>query len=726
LAARTVSASPSNLLLSFGEQRYITTPNARLSITAGNAMTKRSHESVTISHAEPSDRQASYDAEGNGSHDDGNSSSLKRPRSFMATLACDICRSRKTRCDEDRPKCGYCRTMNLVCTYQAPRATKKDQSMAMAINAIRRLESKIEDLTAAIVTPKAPSPGQPLLAGPVLDHVSPQSTFSQPSPGFQDSAASLYRHNHGRASVHEMAMSPQVAGTPVQSSFPIPEAPSKVALSFSQHRVSLWPAIKQILPVEFVSTRDGLAQDYIGEIENQRPPLPVHIDRPFGTAPDTWLMSLPQSVIKGLSDAYFAVFHRTTPVLDKYHFHSSTLGMAAENEFGYDIESCLALNVLALGSLAVRAYEEGDFALPSRNAPSGRGFVHPEWYELINDDPPGLKFFNEARRRFGFLICQNDLVAGQFYMLSTLYYAQILRPLDSWATVNRAALCCTSILSRGETIDFNQWDGDMFSRLYWCTLMYETVITQELDLLPHSGLLEYESDMPLPKFTQCPRPKTSISVLLTDEDDSFFNFHFLAQAAHRIILTRVKQSLYYFAEKESFPSTSLTAEMHHQLEQWRANLPPSLQFTDDESANDSPSPAHVIAKAMLRSRYLVAKFHIGRPFLYKALHAPGFTTDAEYNEVREGLRGGMYWPTTMGLCTQMLSALPIKFGWCCQCFGQVLLFHAVARSPDAKLQETLPADWQEWVQIMMTLIESCARSSPGIAKDFELLRLLDM
>lgn len=598
--------------------------------------------------------------------------------------------------------------------------------MAVAINAIRRLETKIEDLTAAIITPKTASPGQPLLAESDLVHLSPSSTVSQTSPSFQSPAALLYRHNHARASVHEMAMSPQVAGTPVQTSFPIPEAPSKVALSFSQHRVSLWPAIKQILPVEFVSARDGLPQDYIGEIESQRPPLPVHIDRPFGTSPDTWLMSLPQSVVKGLSDAYFAVFHRITPVLDKYHFYSTTLGMAAENEFGYDIESCLALNVLALGSLAVRAYEEGDFALPSRSAPSGRGFVRPEWYELINDDPPGLKFFNEARRRFGFLICQNDVVAGQFYMLSTLYYAQILRPLDSWATVNRAALCCTSLLSRGEVIDFHQWDGDMFSRLYWCTLMYETVITQELDLLPHSGLLEYESDMPLPKFTQCPRPKTSISVLVTDEDDSFFNFHFLAQAAHRIILTRVKQSLYYFAEKEGFPSTSVTTEMHHQLEQWRANLPPSLQFSDDESDNDSASPAHVIAKAMLRSRYLVAKFHIGRPFLYKALHAPGVTTDAEYNEVKEGLRGGMYWPTTMGLCTQMLSALPIKFGWCCQCFGQVLLFQAVARSPDRKLQDTLPADWQPWVRIMMTLIESCARSSPGIAKDFELLRSLDM
>jgi hypothetical protein len=614
--------------------------------------------------------------------------------------------------------------MNLECTYQTPRATKKDQSMAVAINAIRRLEAKIEDLTTAVNTSKASRAAPPTLPAPVVDHRSPVSTFSQPSPVSHALGFPPALPRHDRANVYELAMSPQTVATPGKSPFSVPETQAKTPMSFSQHRVAIWPAVANVLPAEFTTARAELVQDYIVEIETQRAPLPIQIDRPYGTLPESWLMSLPQSAMKGLADAYFAVFHRNTPILDKFFFYSSTLGMAAENEFGYDVESCLVLMVLALGCLAVKAHEEGNFALPSRLPSSDVGFVRPDWYELVTDDTPGLKFFNEARKRFGFLMCQNDLQAGQFYMLSTLYYAQILRPLDSWTTVNRAALCCTSILSRTEMTEFEEWEGDMFSRLFWNTLMYETVITQELDLLPHSGLLEYEPDIPLPKFTSCPRPKTSIAGLLTDEDDSFFNFHFLAQAAHRIILTRVKQSLYFFAERDAFPGANITAEMHHQLEQWRANLPPSLQFSDNESADDSPTPAHVIAKAMLRSRYLVAKFHIGRPFVYKALHAPGFTNDAEYNEVREGLRGGMYWPTTMGLCTQMLSALPLKFGWCCQCFGQVLLFHAVARSPDQKLRDTLPIGWQEWVQIMMALIESCARDSPGIAKDAELLRLL--
>lgn len=590
--------------------------------------------------------------------------------------------------------------------------------MTVAINAIRRLEAKIEDLTAAVNSSQQTTT---LHQHPTPDHRSPNVIFSPATPGIE---APGFCHEQPSGSAHDMAMSPHTVATPGKIPFSIPSTQSKMPLSFSQHRVAVWPATKRTLPPEFVAACADLPQDYVVEIESSRAPLSIHVERPYGTYAESWLMSLSQSAVKGLADAYFAVFNRLSPILDKYHFYANTLGMATENEFGYNMESCLVLVVLALGCLAVHAHVEGNFSLPSVHSMPRASFRRPEWYHLTSEDPPGLGFFNEARKRFGFFMCQTDLQAGQFYMLSTLYYSQILRPLDSWTTVNRAALCCTTLLSRSRKIEYDTWEGDRFSRLFWNTLMYETVITQELDLLPHSGLLEYEPDVPLPKFTPCPRPLTSISELLTDENDAFFNFHFLAQAAHRIILTRVKQSIYFFAEREGFPSVSITAEMHHQLEQWRANLPPPLQFADDESADDSPSPAHVVAKAMLRSRYLVAKFHIGRPFLYKALHAPAHTTEAEYNEVREGLRGGMYWPTTMGLCTQMLSALPIKFGWCCQCFGQVLLFHAVARSEDEKLRATLPEGWQDWVEIMMMLIESCARDSPGIAKDAELLRLL--
>ncbi|KAF2655174.1 hypothetical protein K491DRAFT_437455 [Lophiostoma macrostomum CBS 122681] len=673
------------------------------------------------------------DGDDSGGLEDGPDS--KKPRTFMATLACDNCRSRKSRCDEDRPKCGFCKAGDLECTYRQPRPTKKDQSMTVAINAIRRLEAKIEELTATVsssFTSPAPPP-----APPVHDARSPVATFFHPNPETVHHSSNPLAHRE-RGSIHETAISAHVTLAPGKPSVSVPESGTQVNLSFSQHGVALWPAIKEILPEQFMSAREALPREYIVEIESHRPSLPIDIEILPGQAAERWLASLPLHVVRGLSHAFFAVLHRNTPVLDRYHFFSHTLVVAMEDDFGHSIETCLLLNVLALGCLAVRAHEEGNFPLPSEHHTASH-FLAPEWYPLVTDTPPGLRFFNEGRRRSGFHACDISLQAAQVNMLSTLYYAQILRPIDSWTTVNRAALCCISILKRAESVpmDSNAWESDVFSRVFWATLMYETIITQELNL-PLSGLLEYEDDMPIPKFTPFPRPKTSVSTLLVngdssgDQDDAFFNFHFLAQAAHRILLTRIRHNLYTFdVARENSPTISMTTEMHRQLEQWRTNLPPALRFPVSAAGSvlgdDTPeakSPAHVMAKAMLDTRYLVASFHIGRPFLYKALHAPSACTAADYAEIRASLQAAMNWPTTMGLPAQMLSALPVKFGWCCQCFGQVLLFHAVARSGDARLTDCLPVGWTQWVHVIIDLLERCGQDSPGVKKDAELLRLL--
>ena len=52
-----------------------------------DVMSKRSHDSIaSSSHAALADRRASLEADGDGSQDEAESSSLKKPRSFMATL----------------------------------------------------------------------------------------------------------------------------------------------------------------------------------------------------------------------------------------------------------------------------------------------------------------------------------------------------------------------------------------------------------------------------------------------------------------------------------------------------------------------------------------------------------------------------------------------------------------------------------------------------------------
>lgn len=87
----------------------------------------------------------------------------------------------------------------------------------------------------------------------------------------------------------------------------------------------------------------------------------------------------------------------------------------------------------------------------------------------------------------------------------------------------------------------------MKSRVYWNCLMNETILVQELHL-PPSGLSRLEEQVPIPKFiafetTGYPSTRYPSSTVV---DDSYFQYHFLAQVAHRIILTRIRHSLYFY------------------------------------------------------------------------------------------------------------------------------------------------------------------------------------
>ena len=88
-------------------------------------MTKGPRDSIAASfHLEPYDRQASHDVEGVGSQEDAEGSSLKKARSFMATLVSALCFS-------------YCYNTEIqrLAIYAAPRrrdVTRTDRNVATA------------------------------------------------------------------------------------------------------------------------------------------------------------------------------------------------------------------------------------------------------------------------------------------------------------------------------------------------------------------------------------------------------------------------------------------------------------------------------------------------------------------------------------------------------------------------------------------------------------------
>jgi hypothetical protein len=143
------------------------------------------------------------------------------------------------------------------------------------------------------------------------------------------------------------------------------------------------------------------------------------------------------------------------------------------------------------------------------------------------------------------------------------------------------------------------------------------------------------------------------------------------------------------AESGTLPRPAVSIELHKQVEEWRRNLPSVIQFSEKNSnttLNDDRTPsitghprtptslAMLVADSMLRARYRICKFHIGRPYLYKALRTPALLTDEDYEQIRSGLRFAMDWPMIRGVFRLMRSCIPIRFAFCSQYVSNSLLY----------------------------------------------------
>lgn len=267
----------------------------------------------------------------------------------------------------------------------------------MIISTLHRIETKLENLPAAIS-----------------------------ADALQNHHVSQTPAENGRTPAHARTRSQTVSQTATPAALTTGGALADVearesteskglSISFSQHGVVIWPGVSQFLPERFFMSYNQLGRSYVLDLEMNRPSLPPWVHAFPSHDGESWLEGLPVALAKGLCEAFFALFHPFTPFMDKHFFFSITLGAAMKDGFGFTIETCLVLNVMALGCLAVRAYAEADFPLPGA---AGDHFEVPSWMDVTEEEPSGLSFFNEARKRIGFLIERNDLPSCQYYLLS--------------------------------------------------------------------------------------------------------------------------------------------------------------------------------------------------------------------------------------------------------------------------------------------------------------------
>ena len=199
----------------------------------------------------------------------------------------------------------------------------------------------------------------------------------------------------------------------------------------SVHHMLSWPAVQQL----FAAAQPKIPTIDLAAVERERPTGMLRLHSPpnytlptssslLPTRPGSGVSvhgqttgALPIAIsgltwdtMQRLSKAYFNSFHLLSPILDRHSFLSNIMPSVFNEGFSQDMASTLAFLVFALGEVAL-AGSDGIPIYAQNGRPSGvKGGAR--------DQPPGLDFFNEARRRMGFNLTECSLENVQIFALA--------------------------------------------------------------------------------------------------------------------------------------------------------------------------------------------------------------------------------------------------------------------------------------------------------------------
>lgn len=281
-----------------------------------------------------------------------------------ATIACEICRSRKSRCDGNRPKCRLCSELNAECVYREP-GVKLDAGDKLILEHLRHIES--------------------LLQTNLLSQSS-SGGVTTPSPAASSSTVND-EHLARTAGPTPNGSTMQSNGIGTWTSATMPKNHTTPALNLLR-----WPKIRDL-----VSKRWD--PQVLVQLEMSREPLPLGTTRP------------PVDLSNSATGAYVQAFFERVNVwyacVNPYTWHS-TYRKALAAHFREGTESCIVLLVLALGCASLA----GSISqYPPKTEPPGYSYFATAWNLL-----PAIM----ARNDIASAQCQILASAYFFYMVRPL------------------------------------------------------------------------------------------------------------------------------------------------------------------------------------------------------------------------------------------------------------------------------------------------------------------
>ncbi|KAI1843931.1 hypothetical protein JX266_009987 [Neoarthrinium moseri] len=337
-------------------------------------------------------------------------------------------------------------------------------------------------------------------------------------------------------------------------------------------------------------------------LESRNPlPLPLSLD----TWPDAMPPPMDRQVTDYLVSAFFSTTHQNHPILDEAAFRELYLRFL-EVEADKSAEHALCMVVLALGSVAVTPSSFGHFA----------------------NNPPGIEYMQQALPNLVALSSwsfSQSILLPQALVLASVYFAYIVRPLQSWRLIYSACTILQFNLSGLGGCEEGPQSYESMLRLFWSCFLIECDRLAELEL-PRTGLLQLTDETHLPSCKNL---------------DSFQSTCYLAEISIRRLLNRIHNSLYPRKQHVlSLSSTTLMAtedysieeitsmqsvcdELYRQLELWHSSIPEPYRPTL------GAEPMEHERQTVLRIRYFAARHIIHRPFvLYITTHKTAEVADS--------------------------------------------------------------------------------------------------
>ncbi|KAK2013958.1 hypothetical protein LZ32DRAFT_637276 [Colletotrichum eremochloae] len=646
-------------------------------------------------------------------------------RRSVFVFACEVCRRRKQKCDEEKPTCGYCSKAQLECDYGSPKPTKKDKTLVELLDLVTNINhhtSHIPEISAQLLRlrdniptllPTETSAGSDVASSTATVQPSTQPSLSL-TPRRQ--AARRYASNVDRIlswpAVRQTleTVRPKIPGIQV-----IFEETESSSVLFEQRRASS------------SLFRGGLesmeAQDRIALAIAPDDPRPLQ------------MTSISPHILAERIRIYFNTFNRIHPVLDRQYFMEVVFPGVLHNRFCEDAASTLLCLVMALAEVAIAdvsgrgfsAYQGHQDGEPSNTA------------EYIEYRPPGIEFFNEARRRLGFSVGEYSLENIQMFILTGLYYESCSRHMEFWNMIMSASLACHTLIA-SNSAEMYAAHGDQICRAFWYCSIMETCIKQELEL-PLTGLDKLESRIQLPQFPEFVTTTDELlRVQMYNDRMSHYGEIFVYHISLRNLAVKIQKSLKQVAEApisipgQTMPGSddflrSIVDKLAMELEQWHSSLPdhlswdrnlpstmystPDLQpssqsfYAQSMYATDAMDTLHSapmsnfigsditnpnanmafpnsdgVLLAIMRSRYYYVEFILYRPFAYKALHEnPDNLTETDLSATTRFLHACVLWPIVVPPTSQHKRMIPCLYFWSQNILSALIILHLSLINP---------------------------------------------